>query len=108
MQRRIGVLVVALVALWAAQSWAQVTTGTILGTVKDQSDAVLPGATVMATNVETGISRTVVTGSRGEYRIPALGLGNYSVTATMPGFQGTSRTGITLSLGREAVVDFTL
>ena len=50
----------------------QVSTGTILGTVQDQSDAVLPGVEVTATNTETGITRRTVSGSRGEYRIPAL------------------------------------
>ncbi|MCZ6751775.1 MAG: carboxypeptidase-like regulatory domain-containing protein [Acidobacteria bacterium] len=51
------------------------TTGTILGTVKDQSGAVLPGAALQITNVETGNVRTSVTGGRGEYRLPALSVG---------------------------------
>ncbi len=92
----------------AASLVAQVTTGTVLGIVKDQSGAVLPGATITATNVDTGISRTMVTGSRGEYRLQALSLGNYEIQATMAGFQTGVRKGIELSLGREAAVDFTL
>jgi len=51
---------------------AQLTTGTVSGTVKDQTEAVLPGAAVTATHVETGTVRTVVTGSGGEYQILAL------------------------------------
>lgn len=96
-----------IVSFSAANGLAQ-NTGTILGTVKDQSGAVLPGAAVVAINVETGIVRTSVTGNRGEYRLQALGLGGYEVTANMTGFHGEVRTGITISLGREAVVDFTL
>jgi hypothetical protein len=69
---------------------------------------VLPGASVTATNVETGIVRTTVTGSRGEYRMQALPSGSYQVTATMSGFQTENRSGITLSVGRDVVVDFTL
>ena len=83
-------------------------TGTILGTVKDQTDAVLPGAAVTITNVETGISRTAVTGSRGSYRVPALNAGTYTVQATMTGFQTGIRQGINLTIGREAVVDVVL
>ena len=54
---------------------AQLTTGTILGTVKDQTDALVAGAAVTATNQDTGIVRTTITGSRGEYRLPALSVG---------------------------------
>jgi len=107
MARAAGGLVLIL-CFWAFVSQAQVTTATISGVVKDESNAVLPGATVMATNVETGIARSVAAGSRGEYRIQALGLGSYTVTATMTGFQSTTRSGVTLTLGLEAVMDFTL
>jgi hypothetical protein len=69
---------------------------------------VLPGAEVTATNVDTGISRTAVSGARGEYRIPALNVGTYDVNAGMAGFQTGVRQGITLTIGREAVVDFSL
>jgi hypothetical protein len=84
------------------------TTATILGSVKDQSGAVLPGAEVIATNKETGSARAVVTGGRGEYRIPALAVGTYDVQATMSGFQSSVRSGITLTIGREAAVEFSL
>ena len=87
---------------------AQLTTGTILGTVKDQTEAVLPGATVTVTNVETGIVRSATTGSRGEYRILALAVGTYDIQASMAGFQTNVHKGMTLSIGREAVVDFSL
>ncbi len=87
--------------------WAQ-TTATILGTVKDQSGAVLPGAEVTATNTETGIARVTAAGARGEFRLAAMTVGSYTVQATMTGFQSRLRSGITLSIGREAVVDFTL
>ncbi|HEY7615679.1 MAG TPA: carboxypeptidase-like regulatory domain-containing protein, partial [Terriglobales bacterium] len=98
----------AALVLWSSALLAQVSTGAIVGSVKDQSAAVLPGASVTATNVETGIVRTTVTGSRGEYRMQALPSGSYQVTATMSGFQTENRSGITLSVGRDVVVDFTL
>src|SRR5690349_17993244 len=88
--------------------FAQTTTGTILGTVKDQTGAVLPGANITIRNVETGITRTSVTGDRGEYRVPALNVGTYEVHAELAGFQRAVRQGITLTVGREAVVDMSL
>ncbi|MSO21428.1 MAG: TonB-dependent receptor [Acidobacteria bacterium] len=84
------------------------TTGTILGSVKDQSGAVLPGAEVTAKHTDTGTTRVVPANERGEYRIPALAVGAYTVEAKMTGFQVEVRSGITLVIGREAVIDFTL
>ena len=105
----LGVFLCSLMlAFAAAGSLVAQNTGTILGTIKDASGAVLPGAEVTAKNTETGISRSTTSGAKGEYRIPALAVGSYEVTATMTGFQTGVRQGIELSLGREAVVDFPL
>lgn len=87
---------------------AQTTTATILGAVHDESGAVLPNVTVTVTNVDTGVSRTGTTGQDGKYRIPELPLGNYEAQAQQTGFQREVRKGITLTVGREAVVDLTL
>lgn len=87
---------------------AQSTTGTISGTVLDQSGAVLPGVALTITHVETGAIRTIVTGNRGEYRISNLPPGSYQVQASFTGFQTGVRSGITLTVGRVAVVDFAL
>ena len=89
-------------------SQAQVTTGTILGTVSDSTGAVLPGATITIRNVETGISRVATTDGAGRYRAPQLALGDYELTAASAGFQTAVRGGITITVGREAVVDFSL
>src|SRR5262249_44258127 len=83
----------------------QVTTGTISGTVTDSSSAVLPGANVVILNEETGISRAVVTDSGGRYIAPSVGLGTYRVSISQPGFQTEARTGISLTVGRNAVID---
>jgi len=95
-------------ALCAQLAFAQVNTATISGTVRDVSGAVLPGVSVAIHNQDTGISRTVTTNETGRYSAPALGLGNYQVTAQLQGFQSQVRSGIALTVGREAVVDFTL
>ncbi len=87
---------------------AQVNTGTISGTVSDASGAIVPGAQVTVKNVDTGITRVVTTSEGGRYIAPELTLGRYEVTATAQGFQTEVRSGITLTVGQEAVVNFAL
>ena len=93
---------------WSAALQAQVTTGTISGTVADSTGAVLPGTKVTVLNEETGITRTAQTDAAGRYSAPLLSLGNYKVTASLEGFQSEVRSGIVLTVGREAVVNFQL
>src|SRR5437870_5476459 len=87
---------------------AQVTTGTISGVAQDASGAVIPGVSVTIRNVDTGTGRTVTTDERGRYIAPDLPLGNYEVEGQLPGFQTEGRSGITLTVGREAVVNLAL
>ncbi len=94
--------------LYAQPAWTQVNTATISGTVRDASGAVLPGVSIAVQNQDTGISRSVTTNEAGRYSAPALGLGNYQVTAQLPGFQIQVHSGIALTVGREAVIDFAL
>lgn len=100
-------LLVLVVILMVGAAYSQ-TTGTILGTVQDETGAVLPGATVTLTNAETGFTRTLVTNDQGRYRAPNLPLGDYQVTGALDGFKTFNRTGIVLTVGREAVVNLTL
>src|SRR3989338_3623854 len=94
--------------LSASTAMAQLTTGTIAGAVTDQSGAAIPGAKVTAKNTETGIARETVTGPTGRYEFPSLPGGAYEVTATSQGFQTSVRSGITLSLGQNAVINHSL
>jgi len=87
---------------------AQGTAGAISGTAKDETGAIVPGVMVTVTHVGTGTVRTAITGDTGEYRIPALAIGTYNLEAELPGFKKVSRSGITLQVGQEAVVSFTL
>jgi hypothetical protein len=98
----------ATLAFCAQLGWAQVNSATISGTVRDASGAVLPGANIAVLNQDTGITRTVTSNASGRYSAPALSLGNYQVTAQQAGFQTQIRSGIVLTVGREAQVDFTL
>ncbi|HEY3053419.1 MAG TPA: carboxypeptidase-like regulatory domain-containing protein, partial [Thermoanaerobaculia bacterium] len=105
---RLFVFFAVCVALLPALATAQVITGTLLGTVTDQSGAPLPGVSITVKNQDTGQTRTIMTDSGGGYRAPGLSLGPYEVRAELEGFQVTLRRGITLTVGREAVVNFKL
>ena len=87
---------------------AQGASGTITGTVTDESGAVLPGVTVTIRNDETGAARELVTGAEGRFTGPNLQPGPYTITAALEGFATVERSGIRLTVGREAVVDFRL
>src|SRR5437867_7384454 len=87
---------------------AQTPTGTILGTVKDTQGAVVPGATVTATNEGTKYSRSAVTDEAGEYALRLLPIGHSALVVTIPGFKTVSQTGIVLEVGRNARVDATI
>ncbi len=99
---------VSMILLLGVAAYSQVTTATISGTVNDSTGAVIPGATVALRHVDTGRSRTVSTGTEGRYSAAQLSVGSYEVTAESAGFQTVVRTGVTLTVGREFVVDFTL
>src|SRR5438094_8931938 len=100
--------IVALIALGTCLSLAQISTATILGTVKDTSGALVPGVSITVKHTESGLTRSVVSGERGAYNVPLLPVGAYEITTTMPGFKQQVRTGINLVVGQEAVVDLTL
>jgi hypothetical protein len=87
---------------------AQTVTGTMQGTVRDSSGAVLPGTVVAARNTETGQARETVTNATGYYILPFLPLGSYDVTATLAGFRTTARERIDISLNTTRVIDFDL
>jgi len=100
--------IVLVISLHFSLAWAQVNTGTILGTVQDATGGVLPGAEVVATHIDQGRSRTAISDDEGRYRFPNLNLGNYEVEASLPGFQTSVRAGIAIGIDQRAVVDFTL
>src|SRR2546428_5418208 len=99
---------VFLLLLFVSIAFAQLDTGTISGTVSDQTGAAIPGASVAIKNVETGIVRRLVTNEAGRYEAVALTVGTYEVTASLAGFQTFVRGGIGLTVGRNAVVDIAL
>jgi hypothetical protein len=83
-------------------------TATLEGLVKDSSDAVLPNAQVTATELSTGLARTVTSNTGGYYRIASLPVGSYDVTVTETGFKKILLSGVTLNVGQTARVDITM
>jgi hypothetical protein len=98
----------ALVALVAAPALAQSDRGQISGFVKDQTGAVVPGATVTLTHRQTQAVRTAVTDGTGYYVFPALSPGMYDLAMELEGFKKSVRSGITLDAASSLAVDATL
>lgn len=87
---------------------AQVDTGAILGTVKDQSGAVIPGATVTLVNQGTGLRLGTKTDSSGGYVFTPIRIGSYTVQAAMKGFQQAVHRSVAVQVTQQVVVNFTL
>jgi hypothetical protein len=98
----------AALLLIAGTATAQTTTGSIQGAVKDGTGAVLPGATVTATNVDTGFARSTTTDGDGAYALRLLPLGQYKIEATLASFKTFVQSGLSVEVGRTLRVDPTL
>ena len=83
-------------------------TGTLTGTVSDPSGGVLPGVTVTAVAQGTGLTQQAVSGSQGEWRIPALQIGSYEVLFELDGFKKLARSGVTVEAATIKSVPVTL
>ncbi|HLI82984.1 MAG TPA: TonB-dependent receptor [Bryobacteraceae bacterium] len=107
--RTVAEIVLGLALVFAGRLDAQgVTSATMLGTVTDSAGAVVPNAVVQVKNVGTGQTQQVQTDAQGRYTVPDLPIGNYEAQVSAQGFRTTVRTGITLTVGAQAVVDFSL
>src|SRR5713101_6498613 len=98
----------ALIALGTGLVFAQGSTATIIGTVRDASGAVLPAASITVKHLETGLTRTAEADTSGNFSIPSLPVGPYEVTAEKMGFRREVRRGVELVVAQEAVVNLSL
>ncbi len=87
---------------------AQTTTGGLRGVVMDMTGAVVPGATVIAKNMATGVEYKTVATGEGIYTIPRIPPGTYNVKAEAQGFKVSEVTGVEVGVGKDTVVDFRL
>ncbi len=97
-----------LLTLTAPSVFAQTVDTAILGTVTDSGGAVVPSSTVILSQPSTGLSRSATTANDGTYEFRYLLPGEYTVEVKANGFNTERRTGVTLQLGQQAKVDFTL
>jgi hypothetical protein len=110
-KRRISMrvrMILAFLVLAVGSLVAQTFRGTILGTVTDQSGAVVAGATVTVRNVATGLERTTQTSADGSYSVPELPIGSYTVTIKQTGFQTSVTSGVVVDVAVERRVDVAL
>ena len=97
------VLICMLIGVAVGQS-----TGTISGAVRDSSNSVIPGATVTARNQGTGITRTAVSSDAGQYVLPLLPIGAYTLSASLTGFSTIEIPDVLLEVGQNRVLDITM
>ena len=90
---------VILILLGGVSLWAQGSqVAQIAGTVHDESGAAVPGAEVTATQTNTGIARSVVTGDDGTYTLTNLAIGPYRLQVSLQGFSTYVQEGIVLQV----------
>src|SRR5271163_2976574 len=102
-----SVLIFAFVLFTCGRLLAGVT-ASLSGTVTDPSGAVVAGATVTATNVDTGVATTLTTNAAGFYSFQSLPLGNYTISVQQTGFKGYAQTGLVLNVNDALVIDVPL
>ena len=98
----------AALLLFPTLSAAQMTRGAISGTVRDASAALVPGAVVTVTNLDTNQSRGAVSDANGFYRVPALESGNYKVRTELTGFQTVEKREVRLVAAAEVTLNVDL
>jgi hypothetical protein len=101
-------LSLAILLLAASPLRAQVDAGSILGTVTDQSGAVINGAKVTLTNEGTGVSLSTTTGSDGVYKFTPVRIGSYKLDVSFQGFQTVTAKGVVVNIGADVVQNFSL
>ena len=98
----------AVTSILVISAWAQVDTGTIRGAVNDSTNKPIPGAEVTISNVATNFRQSGKSESDGTYIFTPLHAGTYAISVTMSGFGKETKTGITLDVQQNAIVDFKL
>ncbi len=103
-----ALVLVALLLSLSLTAFAQTSRGTVSGTAVDQAGAVIAGATVTLTNIDTNVSSTTTTNNEGFYRFDAVLLGNYSVNIAATGFGTITKTNVVVNANQTSTVDVQL
>jgi outer membrane receptor protein involved in Fe transport len=97
-----------LLLLLAGSAVAQVSTASINGVIRDPAAAVIPGASIVLTNVDTSVERTSTTNEAGAYGFVSIPPGNYTIESTAKGFSSQKLGPFVLAVGQAATFDFAL
>jgi hypothetical protein len=93
---------------FASVVFSQVVGGALSGTIRDETGSAIAGAAVTVHNAENGAERKLVSDSAGHFAVPSVAVGPYEVTASKEGFASETKTGVELTVGETANIDFTL
>jgi hypothetical protein len=111
-KQKIFCLTLLFAGLWIAilvkPANAQYEDGSLIGTIRDASGAVVSNATVTVTNVNTGIAAKASTNGSGDYEVPSLHVGIYSIEAEATGFAPAEAKNISIAVGARQRIDLTL
>src|SRR5439155_21856455 len=102
------VLWLAVVIVLVGVSSVRAQEASVIGTVADETKALLPGVTVTLTELSTGNQYTSVSNEKGEYRLPTFPPGTYKISAELPGFSTVVVDRIELLVGQHAAMPFTM
>ena len=106
--KRIILAALVLACATANNAAAQQTTGNISGRIVDAQGSAVPGVTVTGRNTQTGFVRTDTSDGEGVYRLTALPIGTYDVTAELQGFSKFESKGLVLNVGQNMAVDISM
>jgi type 1 fimbria pilin len=108
MKKSVVLLALLMTTLFASAAFAQFDTATVVGTVRDDSNAVVPGATITLTNLDTGIAITRVTDSNGSYEFVTVRPGRYQITAELQGFSTATAEDVQVAVAARQRVELQL
>lgn len=104
----LATLLVLLLCMGSYPAFAQIESGTFVGTVRDASGATIPGATVTVTEMETNVAHKTVTNEQGEYNVSHLNPGIYKIAIEQAGFKTATQSSIKLDINQVIRVDVAL
>src|SRR5438067_1559133 len=96
------------IALWSSSLFGQALSGTVVGTVTDQTGAAVAEATVIVTNEGTGLARNTNTNAQGQFRADSFPTGSLRISVERPGFVKVVRSGLRLTAADTITVNLEL
>lgn len=106
--RRVSVILLSLLFVFASLGLAQQGSSSIVGNITDPTGAAIVGATITITNTSTGVEHTLTSNSSGAYQLPNVEVGTYTVAVKDPGFKSYQQTGVIVNVSSTVRADVSL